>query len=82
MTAELLQFPEENNVSDVSKMLRKLADAIEAGEYEDAHNLAWVIDCGVGQIETGIMGSTAEAGVTAHFLLHLGMLKIANGAME
>ena len=82
MTAQLVNFPQDNNVSDIPGMLRTIADCIDTGSFGDAHNLAWVIDCGSGKVETGLMGQAAEAGVTAHFLLHLGMLKIANGAIE
>lgn len=47
MTAELkiveLHSPAAN---DIPEALRLLANEIEKGEFGDAHNLAWVVDCG------------------------------------
>jgi hypothetical protein len=81
VSAELVQFP-ERDMSDVPRMLRSVADSIEAGEYGDAHNLAWVIDCGAGRIEVGLCGKAPEPGLTGHFLLACGQRKIENGSIE
>ena len=56
------------DLSDVSAGLRRLADAIDAGEYKDARNLAWVIDCGDGDIRIGLLGRTPSAGTVAYYL--------------
>lgn len=75
MAAELVKFP-ARDITDVPRMLRELADSVEAGKYGDAHNLAWVIDQGHGAIAVGLCGTAPELGPTAHFLLALGMRKI------
>ena len=51
-----------NNTGDVSKCLRELAAEIDAGNYGDAHNVAWVVACGNGRIEGGMIAK-------AHLLL-------------
>ena len=75
MTLKVIDFP-LTNISDVPNALRHLADNIEAGEYGDAHNLAWVIDQGNGQISIGLLGQCAQPGTNAYFLFGLGMRKI------
>ena len=54
--------------TDVVGTLRELADSIERGEYGDAYNIAWVVDCGDGRIEQGLLGMAAEPSLTAYFL--------------
>lgn len=75
MAATLLQF-QDNDLRDVPKTLRSLADSIEAGKLKDALNCAWVVDCGDGEIAVGLAGGTAEPGAVTHFLLALGMRKL------
>lgn len=75
MSATLIQMP-DRNLSDVPNALRDLADAIEAGKYDGAHNLAWVIDCGDSRIEVGLLGKAPEPALTAYLLLGLGMRRI------
>ncbi len=75
MTATLVQFPDKD-VGDVPKSLRTLADAIEGGKYDDAHNLVWVIDCGGSRIEVGLIGASPSPASLAYFLLGLGMRRI------
>lgn len=64
---ELLQFP-KSNIPDVSASLRELADGIDAGDYGDAHNLAWIIDEGDGSVSFGMMGTSTSPGAEAHLL--------------
>ncbi len=75
MTLRVIEFP-DRDIRDVSSALRVLADAIEKGEYGDAHNLAWVIDCGEGRIEAGLLGPAAEVAPTAYFLFGLAQRRI------
>jgi hypothetical protein len=71
------------DIGNVAERLRSLADAIAEGDFGDAHNVAWVIDCGNGHQEVGYIGRAAGiAGADAHLLLAIGMRKLENGAME
>lgn len=79
MTAQLLSLP-LSDVQDVPLLLRNLADAIERGDYGDAHNLAWVIDCGDSRIEVGLMGPCGELAPMLHYLLALGVRKVEEAA--
>lgn len=76
MTCQLVEFPPQYAALSLPNALRQLADEIEAGEYGEAHNLTWVIDCGNSNIEIGILGKCGDPGITAHFLLALGQRKI------
>lgn len=80
MTAELkvLSFP-KGDVSDVSNALRSLADAIDDGEYGDAHLVSWVVDCGDGQISVGAAGVSASPGAEAHLLFAIAQRKLEHG---
>lgn len=81
MSVQLLQFP-PSRIDDVPRMLRHLAEGIEQGEFGDAHNIAWVIDCGNGRVECGMAGSAPEPAALGHFLFALGMKKLEDGALE
>jgi hypothetical protein len=81
MSAALLQFP-DRDLADVPARLRALADQIEAGDYDDAHNLAWVIDCGNGRVELGVLGATPVPAAIAHFLFALGQRRLENSGMQ
>ena len=70
------------HANDLPTKLRKLADQIEAGEFEDAHSLAWVLDCGNSRIEIGLMGKAESPGVEAHFLFTLGAHKLVTGVLN
>lgn len=80
-TPKLVQFPDKD-ACDVPKMLRYLADQIERGDYDDAHNLGWVIDCGNGRVEVGLMGRAAFTGPELHLLFGIGMHRIQQGAIK
>lgn len=69
---QLVQFPEAD-VADVAASLRKLADSIEAGKFGAAHNIAYVCDCGDGEIAVGYLGRAAQLAPSAYYLLGLGM---------
>jgi hypothetical protein len=75
----VVQFPERVAALDVPEALRGLADAIEAGEHGDAFTLLWVIDCGDGRVDMGLMGKAGEPGTTAYFLAGLAQRKIEQG---
>ena len=79
MSAELVQFPPQD-VTRVAIALRNLADAIEQGQYGDAHNLAWAIDCGDKRIEVGLLGTCPELATTLHYLFALAMRKVESAA--
>lgn len=49
---------------------------VEAGEYGDAHVLAWVIDCGNQRIECGLAGRSALPGAEGHLLFGLAQHKL------
>ncbi len=70
------------DVSNVLQTLRNLADQIEEGKFGDAHNVAWVCDCGDNRIEIGLCGSSPEPGATGHFLFGLAMRILENSVLE
>lgn len=69
---KVVEFPG----GDIPSMLRAMADAVEAGAYGDAHNFAWVCDCGCGHIELGLMGPAPSAAPLAHFLFGSAMQRL------
>ncbi len=73
---------ESSAVFDVPASLRKLADNIEAGDFGSAYNLAWVIDCGNGRIELGVLGKLAEVSPTAYMLFGLAKHRIETYALK
>lgn len=81
MSATLVQFPAQD-IRDVPQKLRTLAEDIEAGRYDDAHNLAWVIDCGSARVECGLLGAAAEPGLTAHYLFAVAQRKLESPGGE
>jgi len=72
---KVVQFP-ASGVEDVPTSLRNLADSIESGNFGDAHNLAWVIDCGDGRVECGLAGKSPSSGAEAHLLFAIAQRKI------
>ena len=72
---KLIQLP-ANDIRDVPRALRNLADDIERGEYGDSHNVGWVVDCGDARLEIGMAGAAAEAGITAYYLFGKAMRKL------
>jgi hypothetical protein len=42
VSATLVQFP-EREIDDIPRMLRRLAEQIEAGQYDEANNVAWAV---------------------------------------
>lgn len=75
MSAQLLNLP-DRDLGDVPRALRKLADEIEGGEFGDAHNCAWVVDCGDKRIELGLCGRAPEPGPVAYLLFGTAMRKL------
>ena len=80
MSAVVLKLP-DRDLTDVPRALRALADAVERGEFADAHNVAWVIDCGDSRVECGLAGPAPEPGAAAHLLLAIGQRKL-EGSMN
>ena len=74
---KLLTFP-QTGTNDIPAGLRKLADQIEADVYDDAHNLAWIIDCGDSRIEFGLLGKAISAGAEFNMLLDFAKYKIVS----
>lgn len=72
----VLNFPDSNAILDVPAALRGLADAIDRGDYDDAYNLTWAMDCGDGRIEVGLLGKAPEPAITAYYLLGLAQRKL------
>lgn len=54
------------DIGNVADRFRSLAAMIEEGHFGDAHNVAWVIDCGDGRCEVGYIGRAA--GIAGYFL--------------
>ena len=79
MNAKVVPLP-THDVADVSGALRNLADFIDAGKFGDAHNVAWVIDCGHARIEVGLIGHCGEVAPTLHYLLTLGAREVLKAA--
>ena len=77
MTLKLVEFP-ASGIIDVPTSLRNLADAIERGDYGDAHNVAWVVDCGDSHIEVGLSGRSESPGAVAHLLFAMAQRKFEN----
>lgn len=78
---KLIEFPSLPAVLSLPEALRRLASQIENGEYGDAHNLAWTIDCGDSRIELGYLGKSPEPACSAHFLFALAMRRLELGAL-
>jgi len=75
MKLNVVNFPEKN-LQDVPARLRSLAEAIERGEFNDCHSLAYVIDGGDNRIHIGLLGHGVEPGVTAYYLYGLAQRKL------
>lgn len=68
-----------HSVSDISGGLRRLADDIDAGKHRDAYNVVWIVDCGSGTIEFGMLGKAAEPGATVLLLMKIAERKLIDG---
>ncbi len=66
---ELLKFP-ELNINDIPNGLRSLAERIKNGEYGEAINLGWIIQC-ENNIEYGFLGKSASPLSEFNLLLDL-----------
>lgn len=65
---------------DIPAALRNLATDIENGDFGNPHNLAWIIDCGGGRIEIGVLGKVSELAPVAYWLFGLAKRKLENAA--
>ena len=81
MSLNVVQIPSAD-IGDVPARLRSLAKNIEDGQFGDAHNVAWVIDCGNGRIEVGLIGPIAELAPSLHYLLSLGVQRVIRAGTE
>ena len=75
-TMKVVQFPPCNAVQNVPEALRSLAASIEAGEFGDAHNIAYVVDCGEQELGLGLLGPAPDSGTTAYYLFGRAMRKL------
>lgn len=75
MTVKVVEFP-VNHLQDISAQLRQLADEIEAGDYGQVNQLAYVADCGADNIQVGLMGQSTSAGAEAYLLFGVGQKKV------
>lgn len=76
MKPQLVQFP-ERNLQDIPGCLRRLADAIDNGEYAGLDSFAWVMDCRGGDIRLGLAGGTEpHPGTEAYYLFGLAQRKL------
>ena len=72
---KIVKFP-ESNLQCIPDALRKLTDQIEAGDYNEAHQLAWIIDCGDSRIEYGLLGKAGSAGAEFNLLLDMAKFRM------
>lgn len=75
---KVVDFPLQSATTNVPDALRLLADMIEQGDFDAAHSVAYVINCGNNRLEVGLLGHAAEPAVTAHYLLCLAQRKLEN----
>lgn len=78
---KVIQLP-VHDIADVAGGLRRLADEIDAGKYRDAYNVVWIVDCGSGTVELGMLGQSAEPGAVSILLMRLAEQKILDGIKE
>lgn len=71
-----------SNIIDIPNGLRKLADDIESGKFNNSHQLAWVIDCGDAVIECGFMGASTSSAAEFNLLLDLAKFQLLNRTLE
>lgn len=71
--AKLVEFPD---IADLPRMLRSFAEAIERGDYDNPHCIVWVMDCGGGRVELGLMGRSPSPGAEGHLLLAIGQRRL------
>lgn len=72
---KLVEFP-QTSLADIPEQLRKLADSIEAGEYENRSECVVVLAGGKG---LSVFGYGEATGTVAHYLLCCAQRKIENG---
>ena len=82
MTLKVLEFPSKPTAINIAEALRKLADCVEAGDYDECRNLAWVIDCSDSRVELGYLGQAGEPAAAAHFLFALANRRLELGALD
>lgn len=78
MALTLIPFPQPEEELSIAEVLRLMADQIEAGAFGQSHTMAWVIDCGGGEIEIGLAGKAVSPGIVAYYLYGLAQRKLEN----
>ncbi len=73
--AEVKPIPVKD-VGDTVRGLRQMAQDIEDGKYPDDVCLAWVMDCGDGKVQIGMLGHSPSPGPEAHLLFAVAMRKL------
>ena len=66
------------DVRDIERGLNQLIADIGAGKYGAAHNVVWIVDCGNGRVEFGMLGGAAEPGPVAHLLMSLAQHRLVS----
>ena len=69
------------SLDDITGGLRRLADAIDAGEYGEVCNVAWVVDADYQPVSVGLLGRTGSPDAACVLLLELAKLNLI-GRME
>lgn len=69
----------ETNLLDVPATLRKIADAIEAGDHGIVHSAVLVLDAAKLAV---FYAGTGEAGPNGHLLLHAAAAKMVQAVLE
>lgn len=81
MSLNVVKLP-SSDLGDIPRGLRAIADQIESGEFGDARNMAFVLDCGDSTVTIGLLGLTPEPVATGHLLFALAQRKLETTAME
>lgn len=70
----LIEFP-DRNIQDIPAALRRLADAIEANEFGDVYNVAWVMNAS-GFLSIGLLGASTSLHADTLLLLMRGQKEL------
>lgn len=74
----VVAFP-ARDVAEVPRMLRDLANRIEAGEYKNVKQVVWVMDQG-DKIAVGLVGTSVSIHAEAYYLLAKGQQVLMVGS--
>ena len=68
----------KNAFSDITGGLRRLADEIDAGEYGDVCNVAWVMDADYAPISIGLLGRSPAPDAVCITLMQAATITLIN----